>query len=309
MKNRFRKDYHSKTYKNPFFQNRRKDKKPKQSRLRISSCFLIFILTTWFIFLFFSPFFRIENVNFGNTDKDLQRKIKLLIEAEFEKRILILFSRQNYFVFNVNNLSNQLNTMFLLNELEIKKKFPNTLSIEAKEKNDVLALITADNAFFVDKQGLIVDIVPESFKTYSLDTVGNATTTIDGIEVNPAKIELSDEITRKLPVVSIENIEKASMRDKVLDEELISIILSVYQNLLSKLGVSLELFKICDTEDRKMTVITKDGWEVYFTLNGSIDEQLENLKVILLEKVDNDRYLLDYIDLRFGDKIYFKFIE
>lgn len=262
----------------------------------------------WLIFLFFSPYFRIENINFGNTNKELQQKIELLLRAEFEKRKFILFSRQNYFVFDTNSLSNQLNATFLLNELEIKKNFPNTLFIKAKEKSDVLALLTNNNAFFVDTKGLVVDLVPENFKIYSVDTEASATTTIDGMPVNPAKIELFDEIMRKMPVVSITDIKEVNIRDEALSEDFVTLILKVYQNLLNKLGVLPQLFNIENFKDEesKMTVTTKDGWEIYFSTNEPIDSQLENLKVILIEQVGEDRELLNYVDLRFGDKVYFK---
>ncbi|MEA3272915.1 MAG: hypothetical protein U9P90_04605 [Patescibacteria group bacterium] len=313
MKKRFRKDYHKKNYENPFFQNRRKEKSPRQYRLKISSCLFVIVAMAWFIFLFFSPFFRIENIDFGDTDKELQAKIKLLLEAEFEKRSFLLFSEKNFFVFDTENLEDHLGAIFLLNELKIEKQFPNTLLIKAQEKSDVLVLLVGnEGAFFVDKRGLVVDIVPETFKTYSIDTEGGATSTVDGMEVNLSKMELSDDVVRKMPIVDIEGIEEANIRDEVLSEELVAMILGVHQNLLNKLGVSPKLFEIGDTEEGKMTVTTKDGWEMYFLINEPsepIEEQLENLKVILLEKVGDDRYLLDYVDLRFGDKIYFKYIE
>ncbi|NQU83952.1 MAG: hypothetical protein HQ536_04545 [Parcubacteria group bacterium] len=309
MKRRFKKDYHKKDYKNPFFQNRQKDKKPKQRRLKLSSCLFLVALAGWFIFLFFSPFFRIENINFGDTNKELEKKIQILLEAEFEKRKLIFFSNQNYFIFDANDLSNQLNAMFLLNELKIEKQFPDKLIIKAKEKSDALVLIADNNAFFVDKNGLVVDLVPELFKTYSLDEEGLATTTIDHLSVIPTKLELSDEITRKMPVVSVQDVKEVNIRDKALSKELVDLVLKVYENLLNKLGVSIELLKIEEVEDieeAKLTITTKDGWEIYFSINEPIDNQLENLKVILQEKVGDERNLLDYIDLRFGDKVYFK---
>lgn len=304
MSRRFKKDYYNKQYQNPFFKKRKEEKSGlRQLRSRFSNCFLIFIIMGWFIFLFFSPYFRIENINFGDTDRDLEKKIKLLLNAEFEKKKLIIFNNQNYFVFNSNSLKDQLGAIFLLNELRIEKKFPNTLFIKAKEKSDVLVIIDNENAFFVDRHGLVVDMVPENFKTFIIDTEQKATTTTDFITINPAKIELADEITRKMPVVYAGNIDKVYIRDKVFDEKFINLLLDIHHNLLNKLGVSLKIFKI---EENKIRVETRDGWEIYFLKDDTINTQLENLKIILLEKIGNSRNLLEYIDLRFGDKIYYK---
>ena len=51
--------------------------------------------------------------------------------------------------------------------------------------------------------------------------------------------------------------------------------------------------------------MTQVGYSILFDLTGNIDEQFRNLMVVLQEQVE-DPTRLEYIDLRFGDKVYFK---
>jgi hypothetical protein len=51
--------------------------------------------------------------------------------------------------------------------------------------------------------------------------------------------------------------------------------------------------------------VTEDGYGILFDALGDIDAQLQNLDVVLREQVE-DRGSLEYIDLRFGDRVYFK---
>ncbi len=54
-----------------------------------------------------------------------------------------------------------------------------------------------------------------------------------------------------------------------------------------------------------LTLETKEGWHVFFNLKDNISDQIFRLRIILTEMVQNTKDL-DYVDLRYGEKIYFK---
>jgi hypothetical protein len=64
----------------------------------------------------------------------------------------------------------------------------------------------------------------------------------------------------------------------------------------------------CNLEQaiKDIAVLTTEGWKAYFTTNDDIATQLERLKIYLLKKAmdKQTREGIDYIDLRFGEKIY-----
>jgi hypothetical protein len=52
---------------------------------------------------------------------------------------------------------------------------------------------------------------------------------------------------------------------------------------------------------------TSEGWKIYFEPKGDIESQIMNLDLLLKEKISSkDRKNLDYIDLRYGNKIFYK---
>ncbi|MDP3971170.1 MAG: hypothetical protein Q8P90_05810 [bacterium] len=54
-----------------------------------------------------------------------------------------------------------------------------------------------------------------------------------------------------------------------------------------------------------VTIVIQDGPSVYFDTNLDIDKQLSNLQTVLKDKVDNPMDL-QYIDVRFIDKVYYR---
>ncbi len=58
---------------------------------------------------------------------------------------------------------------------------------------------------------------------------------------------------------------------------------------------------------RDITVVTQDGPKVYFDTELNLEVQLENLQTVLRQQL-NDRDLseIEYIDLRFPDRVYYK---
>ena len=54
-----------------------------------------------------------------------------------------------------------------------------------------------------------------------------------------------------------------------------------------------------------MGVKTGLGYRILFDASGDIDGQANHLEVLLRETINNPEQL-DYIDLRFGDHVYFK---
>ena len=98
--------------------------------------------------------------------------------------------------------------------------------------------------------------------------------------------------------------EDLILGNKIIEEELLAIILNFYLGLES-LHVQLEEFLI--VADNRVNVITKDGWEIYFNPKESIDWQLTKLKAVLDEGISlEERKELEYIELRFGNTAPFK---
>jgi hypothetical protein len=55
-------------------------------------------------------------------------------------------------------------------------------------------------------------------------------------------------------------------------------------------------------------VTTSEGWRIFFNADISLSKEVDMLKVVLDEKVPNEkRSYLEYIDLRSDNKVFYKF--
>ncbi len=74
-----------------------------------------------------------------------------------------------------------------------------------------------------------------------------------------------------------------------------------------KMTTILEIDKKIDIEEfiilaDRLTAKTTEGWEIYFDLEENISQQLFNLEALLEEQISFNKY----IDLRFGNRVYYK---
>jgi len=92
-----------------------------------------------------------------------------------------------------------------------------------------------------------------------------------------------------------------SERDSI-GKEMLDKILKINSKLKDDLGIPFE--EILIVSDERLNVKTLDGWEIYFNPKGNLDWQLEELAIVLKERIPpKNRGNLKYIDLRF-EKIF-----
>lgn len=68
-----------------------------------------------------------------------------------------------------------------------------------------------------------------------------------------------------------------------------------------------EISKVSILKQDRMEVVTDEGWKAIFDLRANANEMLENLRTAITVQIKDKKKDLDYIDLRFGNKLFFKF--
>jgi hypothetical protein len=300
-----RKDYHNKIQENHLFNRKKKEREPKIWRLKFSLFLLVLTIFAWFGFIFYVPYFTIQNFDFTGTDKSLAEKISIALKGELDSRKFFVLNKGNYFIFDEVKFKQKLEEMFILSHLEITKKFPNTLKVQAKEKTTSLVLITHDettgiyNAYYVDYHGMVIGVLNDTERSYVQDPDAP-------LESNVSKIAVSEDIVDQMPLVELKSATNAiNARISVFNELQVSTILEIYEKL-NKEGVMTKTIILEDLKNAKITVKAKEGFLIYMTTEDTIQNQIDNLKILLKEKIGEDRTKIQYIDLRFGDKIFYK---
>ena len=196
-----------------------------------------------------------------------------LFDQPAGQRVWRLFSQQNFFLFNSRQLTAQLTKQYNFTSVQVKKKFPHTVKITIVEQAPALLLQIGERAYQVDLKG-------EVFAPASLPPSG------------------------ALPLVKIKQPTKISLGDHPLTETTREFLLS-FNRQLNQIGVTAANFNLEMLTSREIRVTTTENWQIYLNVRQDLLQQVNNLKLVLQTKV-KDRQNLQYIDLRFGDRVFYK---
>ena len=181
-----------------------------------------------------------------------------------------------------------------IGEILVKKRYPGRLTISIQERSlDVIwcakeadgpdgapeARVSEQNArtrcFYIDNFGVIFQDAPE--------LVGNGL------------FRMMDERPEFREVRPERN---------VLNNELLDA-LAAFRASLS--GVGAPAGSVYIKTDAIIEFVTREGWRVIVNLRTDPKNAAANLRLALEREIKEKRHLLDYMDLRFGDKLYYAF--
>ncbi len=92
--------------------------------------------------------------------------------------------------------------------------------------------------------------------------------------------------------------------EQIFSEEEINVINQIYLNWIDLIASKAKLEKITIYNDWNIDLNTQTGFYVKIDREQDIHQQLNNLRAVLEENITGVD--IDYIDIRFGDKVYFK---
>lgn len=256
---------------------------------------LIFILFGGiFYFASFSRYFQVEGSEICGNEKVSSASLENILKKEIEKKVLF-FSTRSIFLTNLSGIKEKILKDFpQIANVDVKRNFPNKISIQIKERVPVAILCKNEparigyaegvaggqdeNCFLIDEEGAIIDFV---------NLAGS-----DGLKLaNLAKI--------------IGETKSSDLGDKVIEKKYLASILTIKKELNENQKIRI---KELIPSEKRLTVLTFEGWQIFFNPSGDISDQILNLTILLKEKIPSERRVdLEYIDLRFGSKVYFKY--
>jgi len=278
--------YHNKKLSNPFFQKRRrltirKYKWSWRSRLVFIEIIIIIVAIIWFAF--FSTVFNINKINIEGLTRISEKEINDIAWQQTKSHRWILGSQQNIFLFNKKKLIETLNQKYCFVFLDIGKKLPDTLVLNIEEKSYAFIWFESDKYYYVDIDGYIID------------------------EVNPLEIK-----QKKYPLIYNEKEEKNGVKslDKIeiinIEKNYLSSILDLFNEFNGNAyNFAIERFIITD-EANTIKMAIYQGPIIYFNSNEDLKKQINKLVVIKNEKLKEDFINKEYIDLRYGDRVYYR---
>ena len=227
-----------------------------------------------FYFLLFSPYFQIKVINVSGNISVKSADIMPIIENNTKKKI-VFFETKNIFLANLKEAKLQILERFpKIEKVAIARNFTGQITAEIKERA-AFGEVCGEVCFNFDKEGIAFEQAQD-----------NGTGEIKvNFEVRDYKITLGKQEILPENVAAIAGI---------------SGILTDNFNILPKVF-------ILSMDQKKLAAKTSEGWIAYFALDQNINSAISNLDILLKEKISiKDRANLDYIDLRYGNRIFYK---
>lgn len=261
--------------KKKWFKNKKRKKKSifKNRFFWFITTILIISIILFYIICLYSYFAISEIKIFGN-QKVSTEEIETLIQKEISTKILFLESR-SIFLISLKSINREILDKFpKIDRVDFDRDFPNSLIVSIKEREPVAILSVDNNNCIIDYKGVMFEKTPE---------INNEQLLV----IKAAEIE--SEITLGKTLIS------ASDMSKILE----------IQSELKELELDINFVEIA--KDYRVNVELLEGWKIYFDSENDVSRQILNLNLVLKEKIlPEERENLEYVDLRFGNQIYYK---
>ena len=259
--------------------------------------------------IFFSPLFKIKNINAQGTEKIPNNDILSLINQELGSFYFRYIPKNNFYLISEASLLHILKEKFPgAKTIEVSKKFPASLMVALKDREKVLTYCkqieqqpvmaegeAAENAtgtksvlepilqlsngqakcFYIDNEGIVFEEAPEIY--------------------GGTMVVLKDVSNREIKI-----------GDKTVDNNVISFIINAQKSLYEKVNISLLYFQINSFPTIDVIAQTAEGWQIIFDITRQPEAQVIALEKILQEKIKEQRDHLEYIDLRVENRVYYK---
>ncbi len=263
------KKYASRSFRNPYFRERI-DKRPIMILIGVLISFAMILIVLFIIFL--NPSLQINEIHVSGLETISKTELDDVLRAYTSERVFLVFPRQSRYLFDQSELVEYLKGKFTLRDVQISR-IKNRIEIQIIERTSFLIWQTKGESYIVDLDGVVIRVA-------------------------------EDDLLSSLPIfVDRSNVE-ISVGDSVLKAEEISSVFRFGEHLKAQ-NISYTQVEFDRLAGKWTGVLTTDGYRILFDVTGDIDAQAQRLDLIRKEKI-NDVSKLEYIDLRFGDHVYYK---
>ncbi|MDO8581923.1 MAG: hypothetical protein Q7S16_03535 [bacterium] len=248
----------------------------RQWRNRVGLCVLVVVLLFWAYTLFVTPFFTIQSVTILGLNKIQQEEMQDRIAEFLEKKQWGVLQQGNIFLLRINNLVSYFKNDVRIATMRVQKNYEErSLVVTVEERVPIYIVSLPDRAFAIDKEGM-------------------------------ALIPLSVPVPQgTLPIILDKRERSATLGTKVIaDTEII--FFNTLNNELARIAPFTSII-IGEPSPEAVTFSVQEGWALYLNLTDDPKAQFERLRVLLTLKIKPEkRKKLQYIDLRFGERVYYK---
>lgn len=243
--------------------------------------FLVLFLVCLAVYLFlFLPKIQVNKIIISGNKKVNIEDIKSIALKNINKNIFGFLNSKSIFLAKTENIQNDILVKFPeIGSVAVSRNFPDALSVILQERSPVAIFCATNEApskdcYFMDESGVIFETVNNSLNNFVI-------------------------IRQELNNVQVFS------GQKVIEEKVLNAVLDSEKML--KDNYKIDIFDALITSPIRLNLKTSENWQIYLDLQGDINLQIAKLNLLLKDQIpENDRKTLQYIDMRFKDRAYYK---
>jgi hypothetical protein len=226
--------------------------------------------------LFLNSYFFIDNVIINGSQNIAEGKIYEIIEGRLQAKRLFFLPQKNIFIFSKRQAKKEILKNFFVADLKIKKQLPRTLKISFNENTPVAVWAEGDAYYYIDNNLVVLSPVENLELTGNLLILKNISSEL---EIKQEGLTKKVTVGEKYPLTCLDLVNK-------------------FKN------ANIDVNSICEINKLDGEVrfnFTTGATILRFNVDENLEQQFMRLKTLL-----GKEHPTEYIDLRFGDKVYYK---
>ncbi len=282
-----------------------REKNKKKNKLKKILYFIFFaIVLTFFIYITNASFLRIQKIVVQEVKYTERSEIELTVKEQLEGRYFGLFSKSNALIFSRPKIANEIKKKYpSISKVDVDLKGVSTIDIQLEEY--IATAIWCDipvtpattlihDAEGVEKTSVIPQVV-NSFRDQNCYFLNE-----EGIVFSPTKYDSSTEIVKTFGFIETDPLKKNFSNPKTFKD------LVEFIKLLRRLNIVAD--QIWTTNGEVYAILTQQGVKIYIDSESDVVSIFDNLETVMKRDAINQAQLsnIDYIDLRFGNRVFYK---
>lgn len=252
------------------------NKKRKKKKLKVILFFLGLILLLFgFVYWVRNPNFNINKISIIKNNFAHAENIEASVQDSLKGKILFFIPKTNVLFVPKQETKRKIKQEFPeIENIDISLKSSKEIEVKISEYEPKVIWIVNEKRYFVNKEGNIFMAEPI---LHSYD-----------------ELPVIEDLTREVKI-----------GDNVIASDFLMKLLTFVENLKT---LDLEIYKIRIPDQEVFYLSTMKGFEILVGKNDDLEAVFENIGTIIDDgALDKENLsLIDYIDLRFGNKVFYK---
>ncbi len=238
------------------------------------------------------PALAITTIQYQLSDlsTDRQSAIRTAVNDSLDKPFPLGISRLNYFLVPVGDIAKAISLTGNYEIVRVERELPHTLNITVAQPKKVFLATMGGVQAYVDGSGGAIDDVTKPVATSST----MQTTSSQMIPANLIRVSVLGSASSTMPAAGGEVVPKYC-----------ATLMQAIDQGSRKLGITPTSYTLT-TDKTEIIQHTADGWDLLTDPIVTADDQLARLAAVLRDPRYKDRSKINYIDVRYPDRVYVK---